>query len=93
MPGGRNGPADAYRHCVGSGELTRTTSRATAWAAGHAWELKTGGPIIVRDEWKMDIHNNMVGRQVGVSADTFEDVEQGCTDALNSGDLKVLDTW
>jgi hypothetical protein len=75
LPGEINGPADAYRHIIGSAELRRRFGFAVAYATANANEVfgtyVRGYSAASRE---MDDHNNAIGLQIGGTARTYEDV-------------------
>ncbi len=38
----------------------------------------------------MDLHNNVVGREIGRRVSTEDDAKQRCQDAVTSGELQVI---
>ena len=84
MPGLRNGPADAYRHIVWAGELTRRFGEIAARSILETNEIK--GDIIGKqpaDEADMDRHNNEIGIAIGKKGRTFDEVVDGARDAVD----------
>lgn len=87
LPGQFGGPADAYRHMIGIGELTRRLGVLPAYAISEANELRSERaghaagragravpPANTPEAIRMDRHNNMIGLGIGQEALTFEDV-------------------
>jgi hypothetical protein len=86
LPGRVNGPADAYRHIVWVGEMTRRSGPNSAGsladlhefqgqASAARRELVGGGdPINDNAATAMDRRNNLIGVSIGERARTFDDV-------------------
>jgi Domain of unknown function (DUF6973) len=74
LPGRENGPADAYRHLLWAGELTRRFGerRARQILGAHEIEGKIFGQSA--DAEQMDRHNNEIGIALGKRARTWNDV-------------------
>lgn len=85
LPGQFGGPADAYRHMIGVGELARRLGALQAYAISEVNELRSEGaafdanlagraipPANSLEAIGMDRHNNLIG--IGMQALTFEDV-------------------
>ena len=84
LPGSHNGPQDAYRHCVWSCMMTKSTGTSTAKTFGdihEKWNRKQGQPA---DEEAMDQANNEAGRQCGAKP---EDCKVTCMDAYKNCSL------
>lgn len=64
-----NGKADALRHCVWSGWMTRDMGADTAQGFTDRHELGEAGEP--QDEFNMDMTNNGIGRQVGQGPDSI----------------------
>lgn len=58
-----NNEADAFKHAYMQAELTLWLGRFIAKIIGDIHENKPDNPL---EEKKMDLHNNSVGRQIGV---------------------------
>lgn len=96
LPGWTNGPADAYRHLVLVGEMTRRFGREVATAIAEAneftssltmWRDQRAGrevaPANRPEARSMDRHNNnRVGPVIGRAADSPEDVVAGARRAI-----------
>ena len=77
LPGREDGPADAYRHLLWAGELTRRFGERRARQILGAHEIDgriRGGQS--PDAEKMDRHNNELGIALGKSARTWNDVRR-----------------
>lgn len=83
-----NGGADAWRHCYWSARMTTEFGPGTAEAFGTRHENAEDGeePSAERD---MDLHNNEVGREIGLSDPN--NTWGKCLDAVNSGQLTRLE--
>lgn len=88
LPGGWNGPQDAFRHCLGSCMMTRELGETTATFYGWANEK--------RGDWQknqetgereMDDANNACGRRAGRDARSTEDCAARCMFAVHSREL------
>ena len=92
FPGGpdgiNDGPADAFRHCYWSCQVTMNCPRGSAFATGWGHELDNiwndGQP---GDRTEMDSHNNRVGRRIGSQCPVS--CYSNCVGAVFSGEL----TW
>ena len=78
LPNRHKGPADAYLHILISAEMARRKGEATAKAAGAAHEannpLNGDSEANAEADTAMDDHNNAIGREIGLKAETWEDV-------------------
>ena len=69
LPGGSNGPLDAYRHTLASAVVAYTLNeRAVEWATLILEMSDTEGN-------RMDRHNNRIGAKIGARARSFSEVE------------------
>ncbi|MGO4776882.1 hypothetical protein AB4084_15480, partial [Lysobacter sp. 2RAB21] len=67
LPGGRNGPADAYRHCLASAIVAYTLSpRCVEWVTAV---MERGGQG--NASRAMDAHNNAIGAHLGARAENW----------------------
>jgi hypothetical protein len=81
MPGGRNGPADAYRHSLASAIVAYTLSpRCVDWVTAV---MERGGEGNVARA--MDAHNNRLGARIGATADSWSAMQQAVLAAVNNG--------
>ena len=85
LPGFYDGPADAYRHIVGTAELRRRFGWATAFGIVTANEVLgthfRSHPAHLR---RMDDHNNAIGLAIGAEARSYEDVVRLARAAIDS---------
>ena len=81
LPGGRNGPADAYRHTLASATVAYTTSpRFVAWVT--TWMERDGRGSDMR---AMDAHNNRIGARIGAQAGSWSEMQARVRTAINAG--------
>ncbi len=102
LPGGHNGPADAYRHCLWSCLVSRELGGpqiADLYATAHEVIDNTLAPAYRRrapqpqSEFQMDMFNNLRGRVVDLRCrPEGKSCEQGCREALAEGNLFYLET-
>lgn len=93
LPGGRNGPADAYRHSLASATVAYTGSpRWVAWVTA-AMERDGRGS----DMRAMDAHNNRIGARIGARAGSWAQMQHDVRAAVDAGGIDVADperiTW
>lgn len=75
FPGEHNGPADAFRHIVASGEAARRYGELIASGLGTLNEL--AGDLLKNqpsEERSMDEANNAIGIRIGLDARDFDEV-------------------
>jgi hypothetical protein len=81
LPGGRNGPADAYRHSLASAIVAYTSSpRCVDWVTAVMERGGEGGPARA-----MDAHNNRLGARLGAAADSWDAMQQAVLAAVKNG--------
>jgi hypothetical protein len=84
LPGFYDGPADAYRHIVGTAELRRRFGWATAYSIATGNEMLgthlRNHPAHLR---RMDDHNNAIGLAIGAEARSYEDVVRRAREAID----------
>ncbi len=84
LPGRDDGPADAYRHLIWAGELTRRfgESKARAILYGHEIEgrIKEKQP---EGREEMDLHNNEIGIKLGKNAKNFDEVVKAAQQTID----------
>jgi len=81
LPGGRNGPADAYRHSLASAIVAYTLSpRCVQWVT-HAMERDGEGNA----SRAMDAHNNRLGARIGAAAKSWNDMQNAVRNAVRHG--------
>lgn len=86
LPGGRNGPLDAYRHTLASSVVAYTLDER---AVGLVTRLMESGN---RNSSKMDIHNNRIGARIGAQAQSFGELEPAVRTAVSAGTIRSADT-
>jgi RHS repeat-associated protein len=94
LPGLRNGPADAFRHCLWSCQMTQAMGADKAKLIGDEHENEGDRHGQPRGERKMDEANNDVGRKCRAQTDPSgkkKDCYDGCMNLLFSGQLFGLD--
>jgi hypothetical protein len=86
LPGFFDGPADAYRHLVGTAELRRRFGWAIASGIANINEVfgthVSGHPPELR---QMDDHNNRIALDIGADAKTYEEVVRRARAAIDAG--------
>lgn len=81
LPGGRNGPADAYRHSLASAIVAYTLSpRCVDWVT--AMMERDGAGNAAR---AMDAHNNQLGARIGAAAGSWNAMQQAVLAAVKNG--------
>jgi hypothetical protein len=93
LPGGRNGPSDAYRHTLASATVAYTTSpRLVAWVTRVMEDDGHGSAM----RW-MDAHNNRIGARIGTEADSWNQMQARVRAAIDAGAIGATDesqiTW
>ena len=93
LPGGRNGPADAYRHSLASAIVAYTLSpRCIDWVT-RVMERDGEGNA----SRAMDAHNNRLGARIGAAARSWNDMQDAVRDAVRNGAVDATDpdriTW
>ncbi|MBO9883192.1 hypothetical protein [Xanthomonas sp. D-109] len=93
LPGGRDGPADAYRHSLASAVVAYTLSpRCVDWVTA----------VMERDghgnaSRAMDAHNNRIGARIGATASSWAAMQREVRAAVDHGaiDARLPDqiTW
>jgi hypothetical protein len=79
--------ANAVKHCAWSCIMTIKLDARIAKAWGDAHECDDNGKMRNDSSSRMDLHNNKVGRDIGIKPETK--TESDCTNACKaSGDLK-----
>jgi hypothetical protein len=75
LPGCFDGPADAYRHIIGTAELHRRFGFATAYGIATGNEIYgTHWAEAPHERRRMDDHNSAIGLEIGATARTCEEV-------------------
>ena len=81
LPGGRNGPADAYRHSLASAVVAYTVSpRLVDWVT---WAMERDGHG--NRSRAMDAHNNRIGARIGADANDWDAMNAAVLDAVRLG--------
>ena len=81
LPGGRNGPADAYRHSLASAIVAYTLSpRCVDWVTALMERGGEGNPSRA-----MDAHNNRIGARLGAAAPTWTAMQREVRAAVDHG--------
>ena len=81
LPGGRNGPADAYRHSLASAIVAYTLSpRCVDWVTQVMEQGGQGHPSRA-----MDAHNNRLGARIGATAQSWDAMQQAVLAAVKHG--------
>ena len=93
LPGGRNGPADAYRHSLASAIVAYTLSpRCVDWVTSV---MERGGQG--NSARAMDAHNNLLGARIGAKATSWNDMQDAVRDAVRNGAVDATEpdriTW
>jgi len=86
LPGPRNGPQDAYRHCLASCESARENGEFLTQCIATANEIK--GDLVdgqPEGERGMDDHNNAIGMGLGNSAQSYQECQSLCQAAVRIG--------
>ncbi len=85
LPGGRNGPLDAYRHTLASAVVAYTLdAKVVEWVSGVMEDEK----LITH---RMDIHNNRIGAQIGSEVKSFWDIEPTVARRVSKGAMFARD--
>ncbi len=91
LPGGRNGPLDAYRHTLASAVVSYTlNASAVEWVTD----------IMEDDRYltqRMDRHNNRIGAMIGSEVSFFGEIEAAVAKSVSEGRVMARDpeqsTW
>ncbi|WP_242108570.1 DUF6973 domain-containing protein [Luteimonas aquatica] len=93
LPGGRNGPADAYRHALAS--ATVAYSGSPRWVAWVTAVMERDG--LGNDSRAMDAHNNRIGARIGTHAESWSQMQADVLAAVGHGSVGAADaqqiTW
>lgn len=93
LPGGRNGPSDAYRHSLASATVAYTTSPRLVALVTRVMEGDGQGNPMRR----MDAHNNAIGARIGAGAESWGQMQAEVLRAVQAGDVNATDedriTW
>lgn len=93
LPGGRNGPGDAYRHCLASAIVAYTAT--PVWVDWVTAVMENDGR---GDSARaMDAHNNRIGARIGGAAGSWRALQADVRAAVDAGGVDVADpdrvTW
>ena len=93
LPGGRHGPADAYRHALASAIVAYTLHpRGVDWVTQLMERDGRGSPARA-----MDAHNNRLGARIGASAESITALRQSIAAAVSNGAIAAASpdqiTW
>lgn len=81
LAGGRDGPADAYRHSLASAIVAYTLSpRCVDWVTAVMERGSSGNPSRA-----MDAHNNNIGARIGAAAPTWAAMQREVRAAVDHG--------
>ncbi|MFC0677897.1 DUF6973 domain-containing protein [Lysobacter korlensis] len=81
LPGGRHGPADAYRHSLASATVAYTLSpRCVDWVTTVMERDGLGSAARA-----MDAHNNRIGARIGAEAESWTLMRQRVLAAVQNG--------
>ena len=93
LPGGRNGPSDAYRHSLASATVAYTASPRLVALVTRVMERDGIGS----DMRAMDAHNNRIGARIGAHATSWGDMQDRVLHAVQAGAVNTADadtiTW
>lgn len=93
LPGGRHGPADAYRHSLASAIVAYTGS--VRWVDWVTEVMENGGAGDAARA--MDAHNNRIGAGIGAQAASWAEMQASVLAAVKTGDVDAQDpnriTW
>ena len=93
LPGGRNGPSDAYRHSLASATVAYTVSPRLVALVTHVMERDGIGS----DMRAMDAHNNRIGADIGAHATSWGEMQDRVLHAVQAGAVNTADadtiTW
>ena len=93
LPGGRNGPSDAYRHTLASATVAYTTSPRLVALVTHVMERDGQGSAM---RW-MDAHNNRIGARIGAHAGSWREMQDDVLRAVQAGTVDATNadqiTW
>lgn len=91
LPGGRNGPLDAYRHTLASASVSYTIGPWAVDLVTNIMEYSGKRSTI------MDRHNNRIGAEIGTRATSFAELEPLVRQQVLAGGVDVTEsrrtTW
>lgn len=92
LPGGRNGPSDAYRHTLASATVAYTTTPLFV-----AWVTAVMEDADRHEMSAMDVHNNRIGARIGANAPSWSAMQAQVLKAVRGGSINSQDpdriTW
>ena len=88
-PQGYNDAVDAFRHAYVSAAIAQDYTAFLSKIAGDGFENKADARGQRSEERNMDDWNNAAGREIGVRADTREEIKEAVWEAINNGDLII----
>lgn len=92
LPGGRNGPSDAYRHSLASATVAYTATPTFVEWVTAAMEDEQRSQMSA-----MDIHNNRIGARIGANAPSWKTMHEQVWAAVQAGEVNSADpdriTW
>lgn len=85
LPGGRNGPLDAYRHTLASALVSYTLDeKVVGWVS----DVMEDEDIITQ---RMDRHNNRIGAMMGSKAKRLSEIEPAVAKKVSKGAVFTRD--
>jgi hypothetical protein len=88
LPGGRNGPKDAFRHTLASAIVAYTTSPTIVqWVT----DVMEGGKQTASRS--MDRHNNRIGAELGAEAHSLRELVHAVRAAIAGGSVVAIDPF
>lgn len=84
LPGGRHGPLDAYRHTLASAVVTYTLDARAVQMVNGVMERRG------KRANAMDIHNNLIGADIGSHAARFSDIEPTVAARVAAGRIDAI---
>ncbi|MEZ4331864.1 MAG: hypothetical protein R3F35_08910 [Myxococcota bacterium] len=93
LPGGSNGPGDAYRHCLASAIVAYTAT--PVWVDWVTAVMENDGEGDAARA--MDAHNNRIGARIGEAAGSWSALQAEVRAAVDAGGIDVAEpdrvTW
>ena len=86
LPGGRDGPLDAYRHTLASALVAYSAGPAAVDLATQLLEFRD------KSSSRMDRHNNHIGAVIGSHVARFADLEPTVRAQVLRGDVNATNT-
>jgi hypothetical protein len=85
LPGGRDGPADAYRHALASATVAYTAS--PCFVDWTTWVMERDGEGSASRA--MDAHNNRIGARIGANAPSWDAMQAAVLQAVREGAINA----